>query len=193
VCLIIICERTGALVQRWQEFGHSEGQPFPVPRSSVISDVQGVAPVVQNKFLHLCYDDNNPRRAGLIGAIIIWVSIRPYSNSLRRFMTPCTLITSSPYTNTFRPQNPNHIRTSQEQFPNVLPLHINWSSDWHLCHPLRVSLTTSATFYLKVECLINIKTYRAGNYNYGMCLVHVSALRGNTAFTVRYQLNRTEL
>jgi len=32
-----------------------------------------------------------------------------------------------------------------------------------------------------------------GNYNYGMCLVHVSALRGNTAFTVRYQLNRTEL
>jgi len=205
MCLFIISKRTAAMVQRWQEFGHSEGQapgscvtaihrqPFPVPRYSVISYVPGVASVVQNQFLHLCYDHNHPRRAGLIGAIVILVSVRPYSNTLRHFLTSCTLITSSPYRNTFRPQNSNHIQTPQEQFPNVLPLHINWSSDWHLCHLLRVSPTTGATFYPKVECLISTKTYRVVRYNYGMRVVRVSALRGNTAFTVRHHINRAEL
>jgi len=205
MCLFIISERTAAMVQRWQEFGHSEGQapgscvaaihrqPFPVPRYSVISDVPGVASVVQNQFLHLFYDLNHPRRAGPIDAIIILVSVRPYSNSLRRFLTPCTLITSSPYRNTFRPQNPYHIQTSQEQFPSVLPLHINWSCDWHLYHLLCFSPASSATLYPKVECLINTKTYRVGKYNYGMRLVHVSALRVNTAFTVRHHINRAEL
>jgi hypothetical protein len=144
-----------------RSFGHSEGQapgscvatihrqPFPVPRYSVISDVPGVASGVKKQFLHLCCDHNHPRRAGPIGAIIILVTVRPYSNSLRRFLTSCSLITSSPHRNTFRPQNPNHIRTSQEQFPNVLPLHINWSSDWHLCHLLRVSPITRLRSTLK--------------------------------------------
>jgi hypothetical protein len=52
-----------------------------------------------------------------------------------------------------------------KQFPSVLPLHINWYSDWHLCHLLCVSPTTSATFYPQIECLINpLKTKRRPLY-----------------------------
>jgi hypothetical protein len=186
MCIITISERTGALVQRWQEFGHSEGQPFPVPRSSVISDVPGVASVVQNQFLHLRYDHNNPRRAGLIGAIIFELCAVFWQPALslrhRRIQTRFA----------------HKTRITYELRRNSSPMCYHCTStdpltDTSVCHPLRVSPTTSATFYLKVECLINTKTYRVGNYNYGICLVHVSALRGNTAFTVRYQLNRAEL
>jgi len=138
ICLIIISERTGALVQRWQEFGHSEGQapgscvaaihrqPFPAPRYSLISDVPGVASAVQNQFLHLCYDHNYPRCAGLIGAIIHHLGVRsatfelsaPFSHTLHSHY----VITVQKHVS---PTKPDHIQISQEQFPNVLPLHIN--------------------------------------------------------------------
>jgi len=74
----------------------------------------------------------------------LW-SVRPLIGTAGRCdhhycQTRCTVITSSPYRNTFRLQNPNHIQTSQGRFPIVLPSHVNWSADWHLCHPLRFRL-----------------------------------------------------
>jgi hypothetical protein len=99
--------RSGAGLLQSQPFR----QPFPVPRYSEISDLPCIASVVK---IHLCYVHNHPRCAGPIDAIVILVSVRPFSNSVRRLPTSCTHITS-PYSainfcgrNTSRPQNPNN-------------------------------------------------------------------------------------
>jgi hypothetical protein len=115
--------------------------------------------------------------------------VRPFSNSVRHFLTWRTFITPSPFSFTSwrrismeetyfaHKTESHHVLLCGSKFPMSLPLHINWAPEQHLtdwltdwltdgllCHLLHVNPTISATPYREIKCSGNTERYRVGTY-----------------------------